>query len=356
MRRSSRPRPAFTLIELLVVIAIIAILIGLLLPAVQKVREAAARMKCANNLKQMALAMHLYQDAYGTLPAGWVTSPRGTDPGVPGNTYNVHGAPSPGWSWSLLILPFLEQQNLYQLFSPDLSTPGPPFGAANPIPATCATTTITPPGVTITQATWLTPVPVYTCPSDGNPSPVNNLFGNYGKINYVVNRYVCGPDAGSPARAGAGVVTFSVNNPYAIQKIPDGSGNTVLLGERDLTANVAGSAFIRHSATTADFEGRPGYGLNPDPRVHTVGCGGCPKAQYGTGDNERFAFSSRHPGGCNFAFCDGSVHFVSNGISSDPNGNPAQYPIDTTAQPNYLTYTLNLLCLANDGQPLVGDY
>src|SRR5262245_58965196 len=111
-----QPRKAMTLIELLVVIAIIAVLIGLLLPAVQKVREAASRMHCANNLKQLGLALHSYHDAHGKFPPGQVTGPL-PEAGV---TQAVnHG-------WGPFILPFIEQKALADKYDWDGLSSGPP--------------------------------------------------------------------------------------------------------------------------------------------------------------------------------------------------------------------------------------
>src|SRR5437868_5534167 len=139
MVRCRRVRSAFTLIELLVVIAIIAILIGLLVPAVQKVRAAAARAQCMNNLKQIGLAMHSFNDTYKRLPTGWVTANNGSV------------APNPGWSWQYLILPYIEQGPLFTAIGANVNmNPGTTL-VVSPAPAT---------------AVMQTAIPIYMCPSD----------------------------------------------------------------------------------------------------------------------------------------------------------------------------------------------
>jgi len=158
----SRRRAGFTLIELLVVIAIIAILIGLLLPAVQKVREAAARMSCSNNLKQLAIGVHSYHDAYGKFPSNG-----------PADTYNAAGA---NWSWLAKILPNIEQGNIYG----QLGIDNVPSNHLNQNAATLAAIAL--------------PVKTFLCPSDiainGNPrTNTADIGGTVGNTNY---KGVCG--------------------------------------------------------------------------------------------------------------------------------------------------------------------
>jgi prepilin-type N-terminal cleavage/methylation domain-containing protein len=140
------PRPAFTLIELLVVIAIISILIGLLLPAVQSVRESANRTQCANNLKQIGLACHLYYDQHKQLPPDRLAMMEG-----------------PSWAW--LILPNLEQNNLYAQWQP-----GWPYPGMDP------TKPIDPAAKLKAQDILLTAVPLYFCPSRGRPTTATKPF------------------------------------------------------------------------------------------------------------------------------------------------------------------------------------
>jgi len=314
---SHRRRRGFTLIELLVVIAIIAILIGLLLPAVQKVRESAARTKCANNLKQIGIGLHLYQDTYKKLPTGFMYD---VVAATPPNT-----AATSGWSWATLIMPYIEQGNLF-----GSNGLGVDVRLQNG-PKTSTSATIV--------GALQTKINLYRCPSD-TMSDLNPLYTvQYGggtssttttaaTNNYVCNRFVLGPRTG----------TITSADPLSIEGIRDGASNTILIGERDGTFG-NGALFV-YGSSASNFYGMMGAKLNELPPTGT--------AQW-TGENQRYIFRSLHTGGMQFCMGDGRVIFIRDTISNDPSENPTGFPTINTS------YTAQRLMAPNDRQPVTID-
>jgi prepilin-type N-terminal cleavage/methylation domain-containing protein/prepilin-type processing-associated H-X9-DG protein len=293
-----RPRSAFTLIELLVVIAIIAVLIGLLLPAVQKVREAANRLSCTNNLKQIALALHSYHDANGTFPPGMATNTV-TDTDIP------NGYPS-SWAWSALALPYLEQDNMYrQLNIPTTGLRDALLDANNKLKL------------------LQTPLKVYRCPSDTGTAlnddrqfnlSIESEMLSVSRSNYIGN----GGNTwlNSDLSPGADGIFNQTAMRTAIRDITDGTSNTLLVGER---ASDKG----RFAALWCGVEGWAPLGPGADAlfgyttwhmQDGTTGSSISPQPQE--------AYSSLHTGGANFAFCDGSVHFLNQNIPWGGFGQP----------------------------------
>ena len=321
-----RRRSAFTLIELLVVIAIIAILIGLLLPAVQKVREAAARMKCGNNLKQIALGAHNYESAFGKLPPGWLgRMPLNANAGVDAANQYI-GVLS-------LLLPYIEQDNLYKqakAYAPlvwnedlnfsNMSTP------TTPVPWFFGTPSGSPYPPDIYRAAVMR-VKTFECPSyagkqgqntvigthcftsSGNNVSISwwyedytgggDTYGHFGITNYAG---VCGAagQGGSPLwEKYAGILGNRTQNKLA--NIQDGTSNTLMFGEIAGTRTTSSKVITNGVAGTDTAEGQ--YDLN------WVGVGAIyTRRGLGQGvDSEFRQFSSYHTGLVLFAMGDGSV-------------------------------------------------
>ena len=294
-------RSAFTLVELLVVIAIIGVLVGLLLPAVQAAREAARRMQCTNNLKQLALAAHNRHDTYGKFPAAFEDALPGTGT----------AEQNPDWGWAVRLMPYYEQGNAYNLMGAGGTTTLQEIVlACAALPATSAITDYPAQYQGFVQVTT-TQIPVHQCPSGAGI--VQTLTGFHdpmvyrrnegiGKGNYIANIGVTinggalKNDSGGP---------FIYMEEKGIRDVTDGTSNTILVGERarpnitnDEVTWLGSPKSVGNGAHGKRVSGSAQYVINPVVQ----------------GTASVFSFSSMHVGGANFAFADGSVHFLNETI------------------------------------------
>ena len=271
---TNRGRLGFTLIELLVVIAIIAILAGLLLAAVQQVRQAANRIECQNKMKQLGLAMYSYEETHKHFPPGFTSS----NPGKRNNTSWCRSGGVQKAPWTVHILPFLEQENLYNQFNFKVA-----FQATSN-------------QMTVPNSNVLVPLEIYQCPSDIRLLK-EPKYGSYFGVQGGGSKPDCGNTSCSAKNERAsyvsGMLFAGSNIPFS--GILDGASNVFLIGESryggaywGASAKQDGCSYPRNVAGAQDA-----INLYDNQGVH-----------------DTRGFSSYHEGGANFVMADGSVHFL----------------------------------------------
>ena len=349
MKRQFNAR-GFTLVELLVVIAIIGILVGLLLPAVQAAREAARRMQCSNNLKQIGLAMHNYESAHRVFPPGCIY----VWPLAPAPDLNV-AIQQGNWSWGAFILPYVEQTSLYNTIGVSSLS----MAASMDVPANLAAMKI--------------PIPTFRCPSDIGPDlNTGRLFSSASnaQTNQAIASasYIGVNSSGELRRAkgfasGAANGMFAMNQPTSIASVSDGTSNTLMVGERAWQTPATPEAGATppqyfHITNGAVILGTRGVRQNSEQGLaDTMGTGRYklnfrvfwPAPNGSTAQGARRAFSSLHTGGAQFVRADGGVIFLANSVQASFDSR------DTATTDSVIDTTWEALLGKDDGA-VVGDY
>ena len=330
--RNRRFRAGFTLVELLVVIAIIGVLVSLLLPAVQQAREASRRIKCANNLKQLGLALHTYHDALGSLPPAYLTNTAASGSAFGVSYGDEYRNGPPGWAWGALLLPFLEQGNLAAQFRWDQACWSPTNAAAA-----------------------RSKVAAFLCPSatggsDGfevqregaderHGTPISRSDGTkivFAHSHYVTNAGIHQPwgretaycydydvpepipaNGNQPARIDG---PFYPNSRVRLADVTDGLSNTVFLGEHSsILSHKTWVGVVPHAVTPPRLDRRPwasenngagclvGIHSGPDTHDHPEVIIHAPNNPFGHTDE----MWGEHGAGCNVLLGDGAVRYVS---------------------------------------------
>jgi prepilin-type N-terminal cleavage/methylation domain-containing protein/prepilin-type processing-associated H-X9-DG protein len=316
MKQHTRRR-AFTLIELLVVIAIIGTLLGLLLPAIQRVRETAARLTCSNNLRQIGLALHHYHDVRHSLPPGYMDG--NLDPNsTPDNDVG------PGWGWAAYSLPYLEDRNVYKQINFKVGV-----GVGS--------------NIVVSQMS----LPIFICPSDGYPQnfPVYDSSFTVPITTLAHSSYVAcsgwvecfsgaggnplpgpGSDGLSGTYGAAGRGAFFRNSHIRLIDVRDGLSNTIFVGERcGAHSPSTWTGAVTGGRCPAWMAGQPPYSPPPGPAYDNAdfaealvlahgNASHVPSADFPIFDPDTF-YSDHRPLGANFLFGDGSVHYLSRSMS-----------------------------------------